>query len=131
VSLHVEVAPDVSIAQGDDDRLRLLFFNLMENAVKFNEVGGCVTVGARGDGAFVEVQVTNSHGTIAPELVPRLLQPFTQGDMGLSRPAGGLGLGLAVVRAIVDAHAGQLGLEAGRQGGTTARVRLPSVRNDI
>ena len=130
VSLHVEVSPDVSMAHGDDDRLRLLFFNLMENAVKFNDVGGCVAVRARGDGAYVEVQVTNSHGTIAPEIIPRLQQPFTQGDMGPSRPAGGLGLGLAVVRAIVDAHGGQLRIEAGDQGGTTAGVRLPSVQHD-
>jgi signal transduction histidine kinase len=57
--------------------------------------------------------------------VERLLQPFTQGDMGTSRPARGLGLGLAVARAIVEAHGGALRLESGESLGTTVRVRLP------
>jgi signal transduction histidine kinase len=127
VNLRVEAAPGLSMARGDDDHLRLLFFNLMENAVKFNKPGGSATVRVSEDGEFLEVRVTNSHGAIPPEIIPRLLQPFTQGDMGLSRPAGGLGLGLALVRAIASAHGGQITLEAGEPGGTTARIRLPSV----
>ena len=59
------------------------------------------------------------------ESFQRLLQPFTQGDMGSSRPAGGLGLGLAVARAIVDAHGGELHLGGNESRGTTVRVRLP------
>ena len=130
VTLRMEDGQKLPVVRGDEDHLRLLFFNLMENAVKFNEPGGCVTVRSRRDGEFVEIRVSNSHGSIPPEIIPRLLQPFTQADMGLSRPAGGLGLGLAVVRAIAGAHGAQFVLGAGEDGGTTASIRLPASGND-
>jgi hypothetical protein len=81
---------------GERDRLRLVFFNLMENAVKFNDSGGTVAVTAREEAADVEVRITNSHGMIPPGHVEGLLQPFTQGDMGTvaqrgSRPGSGGG----------------------------------------
>jgi hypothetical protein len=102
-----------------------VFLNLMENAVKFNEPGGTVAVTAREDAARLEVQVSNSHGTIPPEHIENLLQPFTQGDMGPRRRAGGLGLGLAVAQAVLGAHGGELHLDVGGGQGTTVRVRLP------
>ena len=125
IALSVDVDPNLRMVQGDAERLRLLFFNLLENAVKFNESGGTVAVTAREEGAGAEVRITNSHGTIPPGQVQGLLQPFTQGDMGPSRPARGLGLGLAVARAIVHAHGGTLQLEGGEEHGTTVCVRLP------
>jgi signal transduction histidine kinase len=125
VTLGVDAASALPTLQGDAERLRLLFLNLLENAVKFNEPGGTVLVTAREDAKRLEVRVANSHGTIPSEHIESLLQPFTQGDMGPRRPAGGLGLGLAVARAIVDAHGGELHLEANEGQGTTVRVRLP------
>jgi signal transduction histidine kinase len=124
VTLGLDVAPGLPMVQGDGEHLRLVFLNLMENAVKFNEPGGTVAVTAREDAARLEVQVANSHGAIPPERVENLLQPFTQGDMGPRRPAGGLGLGLAVAQAVVDAHGGELHLDVGEGPGTTVRVRL-------
>jgi signal transduction histidine kinase len=97
----------------------------MENAVKFNEPGGTVAVKAREDAGRLEVRVSNSHGRIPPEHVENLLRPFTQGDMGPSRRAGGLGLGLAVAQAILGAHGGELHVDVGDGQGTTVRVRLP------
>jgi signal transduction histidine kinase len=125
VALAVETAGPLPLVKGDGARLRLVFLNLMENAVKFNESGGSVAVSARTDDARLEVRVANNHGRVPPERVERMLQPFTQGDMGLSRRAGGLGLGLAVARAIVHAHGGELRMEADGDQGTTVRVRLP------
>ena len=125
ITLSMEVDPGLRAVHGDGERLRLLFFDLMENAVKFNALGGSVRVTAREDAGCAEVCIANSHGAIPQDRVQRLLQPFTQGDMGPSRPARGLGLGLAVARAIADAHGGSLHLETGESQGTTVRVRLP------
>jgi signal transduction histidine kinase len=130
VTLGLADASAPLTVQGDGERLRLLFLNLLENAVKFNDPGGSVHVAARETGAFLEVRVANSHGKIPPEQLESLLEPFTQGDMGPRRPAGGLGLGLAVARSIVDAHGGDLRIEADDGCGTTVLVRLPlTVRN--
>lgn len=125
VSLRLELGTDLPVPRGDADRLHLLFFNLLENAVKFNESGGQVVVLARADAAWLEVSITNTRGEIPAERIPGLLQPFTQGDMGTTRVAGGLGLGLAVARSILDAHGGRLAMESGHGKGTTARVFLP------
>ena len=128
VTLGLDVASVLPMVQGDGEHLRLVFRNLMENAIKFNEPGGTIAVTAREDAGGIEIQVANSHGTIPPEHVENLLQPFTQGDMGPRRRAGGLGLGLAVAQAIVDAHGGELRVETGEEQGTTVRVRFPPAR---
>ncbi len=128
VRFRVDLAPALPVVRADGERLRLCLFNLMENAVKFNEPGGEVVVGAREVGESLEVILSNSHGEIPAEWIPRLQQPFTQGDMSTTRAAAGLGLGLAVARSILDAHGGQLALESGPDKGTTARIRLPLAR---
>jgi signal transduction histidine kinase len=128
VELQMDIAPDLPPLSGDMERLRLLFVNLVENAVKFNEPGGAVLIRAEGDGGWLLVSITNTRGEIPADRIPRLMEPFTQGDMSASRPAGGLGLGLAVVRLTLEAHGGQLAVESGQGKGTTVRVRLPAVR---
>jgi len=126
VTLEVEVQSVLPMLRADGERLRLLFFNLMENAVKFNEPGGQVRVRAQGDAEGVEVSISNTGGVFPAEQIPRLLQPFTQGDMSIRRAAGGLGLGLAVVRAILEAHGGRLTVQSDPERGTTVRVHLPT-----
>jgi signal transduction histidine kinase len=125
VSLDVDAPADLPAVLGDGERLQLLLFNLVENAVKFNEPGGRVVVRAGREEAVLVVSIVNTRGEIAPERLPRLLQPFTQGDMRSTRAAGGLGLGLSVARAILDAHGGGLSVDTGRGQGTTVRVVLP------
>ncbi|HSB72525.1 MAG TPA: hybrid sensor histidine kinase/response regulator [Candidatus Methylomirabilis sp.] len=129
VKLGLEIGTTLPALQADGERLRLLFFNLVENAVKFNEPGGEVQVLAREDAEGVEVCITNTHGEFPAEQIPRLLQPFTQRDMSMTRAAGGLGLGLAVVRAILEGHGGRLAVERSPERGTTVRVRLPVKAN--
>lgn len=125
VTLDLAGAAAPPTVQGDGERLRLLFLNLLENAVKFNDPGGTVLVAVCENGAFLDIRIANSHGKIPPEQLESLLEPFTQGDMGPRRPAGGLGLGLAVARSVVDAHGGELRIESDDGCGTTVLVRLP------
>jgi signal transduction histidine kinase len=128
VSARVESAPELPSLLGDGEHLRVLFFNLVENAIKFNEPGGEVVIRARLDESSFLVSVTNARGEIPAERIPHLLEPFTQGDMSASRAASGLGLGLAVARLIADAHGGRMAIESGQGRGTTMHVRLPLTR---
>ncbi|MBI4536474.1 MAG: response regulator [candidate division NC10 bacterium] len=125
VAVSIGEAEGMYAVVGDGARLGLLFLNLLENAVKFSERGGAVRVAVSKSERELEACITNTSGEIPADQIPRLLQPFTQGDMGLTRAAGGLGLGLAVVRAIVHRHGGALFVETGKGRGTTVRVRLP------
>lgn len=125
ITVRYDLDPDMPPCWLDPERAGILFANLIENAVKFNQRNGSIEVAARVRSGAVEVAITNSGEVISSEGLATLVQPFTQGDMSRTRAAGGLGLGLAVVRAIVDACGGALAFEPGAQGGTTVRVRLP------
>lgn len=116
--------PAVSL-RADPDKLTLLFSNLVENAIKFNLAGGRVLLEATAADGVATVAITNTHGRIAEERLARLFEPFTQGDMTLTRAAGGLGLGLSVARAIVGAHAGRIAFRQAEPQGTTVSVTLP------
>ncbi len=126
VAITLRDAGRPHLVAGNGARLGLLFLNLVENAVKFSAPGGSVILTVAGGGGEVEAAITNTTGRFPADQVPHLLHPFTQGTMGLTRAAGGLGLGLAVVRAIVHAHGGGLLVEAGEDQGATIRVRLPA-----
>jgi len=111
--------------RGDPEKLTLLFSNLVENAIKFNLAGGRVLLEATAADGVATVAITNTHGRIPEERLARLFEPFTQGDMTLTRAAGGLGLGLSVARAIVGAHAGRIAFRQAEPQGTTVSVTLP------
>jgi len=128
VQLRWEMSHELPTILADGERLRLVFFNLLENAIKFNEPGGQVVVQAKEDSASAEVAITNTLGDLPAEGTTRLGQPFTQGDMSATRPAGGLGLGLALARSILEAHGGKLTFRSGERKGATVRVRLPLPR---
>jgi len=111
--------------RGDPEKLTLLFSNLVENAIKFNLAGGRVLLEATVADGVATVAITNTHGRIPEERLARLFEPFTQGDMTLTRAAGGLGLGLSVARAIVGALAGSIAFRQAEPQGTTVSVTLP------
>ena len=113
-------------ANVDAARLQQVFWNLVRNATKFTPAGGDVTVRTWNDDAgHVCVDVTDSGIGIAPERLPRIFDAFEQGDAGITRQFGGLGLGLAIAKAVVEMHGGAIGVASDGAGkGTTFTVRL-------
>jgi heavy metal sensor kinase len=124
LSLRAEVAAAVR-ALGDGGRLRQVFYNVLDNAIKYTPEGGQieVRVGARGSDAVVVVRDTGVG--IAAEHLPRVFDRFYRVDRARSREQGGTGLGLSISRSIVTAHGGRIDLDSVPGRGTTCTVVLP------
>ncbi|HVC29595.1 MAG TPA: ATP-binding protein, partial [Steroidobacteraceae bacterium] len=113
---------------GDFARLVQSVGNLLANAIKYTEPGGEITVRAHGDDATVTVEITDSGVGIDPELLPRVFELFVQSDRTLDRAQGGLGIGLAVVRSLIEMHGGEVMAQSSGPGrGSTFAVRLPRI----
>lgn len=126
-TLDLEIAPGLAV-EGDLTRLAQVFANLLTNAAKYTPSGGTVTVSARGDGGDVVVSVRDNGIGMHPEMLPRVFDLFTQERQALDRSQGGLGLGLAIVRSLVEAHGGQVTARSeGPDRGSEFIVRLPAV----
>ncbi len=118
----------------DPARLQQVVWNLIKNALKFTPAGGTITVRTRNrpdDGAapgFIEVEVADTGIGIEPDTLPKVFDPFQQGETTITRKFGGLGLGLAICKGIVEAHGGVLAAESqGKDRGTTFRVVLKAL----
>jgi len=123
VSSHDPAAGPVS---GDADRLQQVVWNLLSNAVKFTPVGGEVAVRLELDGASVTITVSDNGDGIEPEFLPFVFDRFRQFEGGSARPSGGLGLGLAIVRHLVESHGGTVSAASrGKGQGATFTVTLP------
>jgi signal transduction histidine kinase len=125
LTVHFDLEAEIPDLWLDPEKVGLLFANLVENGIKFNERDGQLRLAARMVADDLEVGISNTGTPIPADGIAKLMQPFIQGDMSMTRSAGGLGLGLAVARVIVDAYRGQIAIESGMGGGTTVRVRLP------
>ena len=112
---------------GDRVRLAQVFSNLLDNAAKYTDPGGRVSLAAAAAGERVEVRVRDTGVGFPPEVVPQIFELFTQVDRTLNRTHGsGLGVGLALVRQLVEMHKGTIGAESGGPGaGAEFRVELP------
>jgi signal transduction histidine kinase len=126
-SVVIELADDDHRIWGDAPRLTQVFWNLLNNAVKFTPEGATITVRSRREapGRFL-VEVTDTGVGIDREVLPRIFDAFEQGEESVTRRYGGLGLGLAITRTIVELHGGSISVcSAGREQGTTFSVHLP------
>jgi PAS domain S-box-containing protein len=113
---------------GDPDRLQQVVWNLLSNAVKFTPHGGRVHVVLEKVNSHVEIAVSDTGEGIAPEFLPHVFERFRQADQTTSRRHAGLGLGLAIVRHIVELHGGTVHVEsAGTGKGTVFTVKLPLI----
>ena len=106
--------------------LQQVFLNLLSNAVKFTPEGGAIEVTVDCDAGHALIHVRDSGQGISPELQPFIFERFRQGDNATTRLHGGLGLGLAIVRHLTEAHGGTVSVESRGDGcGTTFTIRLP------
>src|SRR6185436_2025702 len=128
VTLHADLAPGVSV-QGDPHRLQQIVWNLLSNAVKFTPAGGGVYVTLREENGEAAIEVRDTGQGVDPAFMPHLFERFRQADSSTTRAHMGLGLGLAIVRHLVELHGGTASAESGGPGrGAKFRVRLPLLR---
>lgn len=126
IELRVDVAGPLPGLRADPDRLQQVLWNLLSNAVKFTPVGGLIRVTATRHGDVLEVAVADDGEGIAAEALPYIFDSFRQAEGGTARRHGGLGLGLAIARRLVELHGGTVSAtSAGRGLGATFRVTLP------
>ncbi len=111
---------------GDANRLQQIFWNLFTNAIKFTPKGGQIKITAARRDSEIRVEVTDTGIGITEQFLPYIFDRFRQADGSTTRAQGGLGLGLAIVRHLVEAHHGQVEVEsAGEQRGSTFTVSFP------
>ena len=126
---QIQVTPRITtdaFVSGDASRLEQVVRNVLANALQFTPRGGSVTITLELAGDQVEIAVTDNGEGIAPEFLPHVFDRFRQADSTTTRRHGGLGLGLAVARHLVEAHGGEITAESAGSGrGATFRIRLP------
>jgi signal transduction histidine kinase len=117
--------PDVPSVQGDPDRLQQVVWNLLTNAVKFTGRGGHVQLRVAVDGSSIQLVVADDGQGIEPTFLPHIFERFRQADSRFARDHGGLGLGLAIVRELVQLHGGTVWATSDGPGrGATFTVSL-------
>ena len=126
VRLVTIVDPRAAPVSGDPERLQQILWNVLSNAVKFTERGGRVQVRLERVNSHVEITVSDTGVGIPAEFLPHVFDRFRQADAGISRTRGGLGLGLAITRHLVELQGGRIFAESDGPGkGATFRIELP------
>ena len=126
LQLETTYDPGVPPISADPDRLQQIVWNLLSNAIKFTPDGGAIRVSVARAGAFAELTVSDTGTGIPADFLAHVFERFRQADTGTRRRYGGLGLGLAIVRHLVELHGGTVVAESGGEDrGATFRVRLP------
>ena len=126
--IHLAAIIDTTVPSvvGDPTRLQQIAWNLLSNAVKFTSKGGRVDVVLRSVDSWLELRVSDTGKGIAPKFLPHVFDAFRQEDASFTRSRGGLGLGLAITRQLVELHGGRIEAHSEGQGrGATFTVRLP------
>jgi PAS domain S-box-containing protein len=125
ISVH-PVLPNIGQVSGDAARLQQIVWNLLSNAIKFTPNGGRVDIQLNRVGNQAEITVRDTGRGINPDFLPHIFESFRQEDASITRKYGGLGLGLAIVRQLVEAHGGTITADNSGEGlGATFTVRLP------
>ncbi|MEH2415941.1 PAS domain-containing protein [Nostoc sp.] len=125
ILLH-PVLPNIGQVSGDSNRLQQIVWNLLSNAIKFTPKGGRVEIRLKQVDEQVQIIVSDTGKGISPDFLPYIFESFRQEDVSITRKYGGLGLGLAIVRQLVEAHGGTIAADSPGVGfGATFTVQLP------
>lgn len=128
IRIDMVLDSNVGLISGDPDRLQQVFWNLVSNAVKFTSKGGRIQVRLQRINSNIEISVSDTGKGISAEFLPHVFDRFRQADSKITRVHGGLGLGLAIVRHIVELHGGQVEARSpGESQGSTFTVKLPLI----
>ena len=131
VEILTSFPPALPPVAGDEGRLQQVIWNLISNALKFTPKGGSVTVRITHTGSLVYLSVQDTGEGIAADFLPFIFEPFRQADTSTTRTHGGIGLGLSIVRSIVELHGGRVtAMSEGRGRGSTFRVELPVLESE-
>ncbi len=129
LEIHTNITPKVSVI-GDATRLQQVVWNMLSNAVKFTPSGGKIEVGLTCVGTNAQIQVRDTGKGISAEFLPYVFEHFQQEDGSTTRQFGGLGLGLAIVRQLVELHGGTVAVDSPGEGqGATFTVYIPLATN--
>ncbi len=129
-SIEVEFLIDstLELVAGDPNRLQQIFWNLLSNAIKFTPPGGRVTVSLESNNSQAQIRVSDTGKGISADFLPHVFDYFRQADSSITRTHGGLGLGLAIVRYLVELHGGTIEAESPGEGqGAIFTVNLPLI----
>ncbi len=132
VSLHAHIDPQLPVLEGDPKRLQQVLGNVLSNAVKFTPAGGRVDCRCVTAGDHVTIDVQDTGAGVDPAFLPHMFQRFRQADSGVTRQHGGLGLGLAIARHLIELHGGEISAHSDGPGkGTRVRIVLPVAASSI
>ena len=134
IKIETHYQEGLKIIAGDADRLQQVVWNLLSNASKFTPARGSVGISVTQDHTYAQVQISDTGPGVAPDFLPHVFERFRQADGSTTRLHGGLGLGLAIVRHLVELHGGLIGVENGtvRSGAVfTVKLPLPSAEMNL
>ena len=133
IQLTLDLCEDVGFISADPARFEQVLWNVLKNAVKFTPLKGAIRIASkRLSPERVEVRITDTGAGIAADVLPRIFDAFEQGDALITRQFGGLGLGLAISKALVDLHGGSICAESGGAGhGATFIIEVPGIPSPL
>jgi signal transduction histidine kinase len=130
VDLKVNLSNNLPLVRADGEKITWVLLQLQDNAIKFTPQGGCVTVDAFFDGGLVTIGITDTGIGIAPDRIDEMFEPFHQLDGSDTRSHGGTGLGLALVKKIIDAHGAIIKVQSKIGEGSRFEFTLPPYRSN-